>query len=225
MRLVGDDDDVAAIGEHGHLRLALPQPELVDQREDVAVVGAQQLAQVGGGVGVDVRLAADRAGVDERAVELIVELLAVGDHDERPPAGDEAEHLLREPQHREALACALRVPEDAELLIARRANPLERLHRRVYAEVLVVTRERLDEAAGLLAVRDEALDEIEQARRLARSPNRGLELDAATRSLSSIHFHSPNCSHGENVAPSLAAEPFERITNAFGQKSCGIVSR
>src|SRR5919108_3726576 len=143
------------------------------------MVGAKQVAQVGSGVGVDVRLAADGASVGERVVELIVELLAVRDHDECPSAGYEAEHLLCEPQHREALACALRVPKDAELLIARRANPLERLHRRVYAEILVVTRERLDETAGLLAVRDEAFDEIEQARRLARAANCSLELDAA----------------------------------------------
>ena len=68
-------------------------------------------------------------------------------------------------------------------LLAGRADPLERLHRRVHPEVLVVARERLDEAARLLAVGDEALDEIEQARRLARPPDRRLELDAAARPL------------------------------------------
>ena len=42
---------------------------------------------------------------------------------------------------------------------------------------------------------------------------------------SSIRFHSPKRSHGANVAPTFVSEPFERITSAFGVKSCGIVSR
>ena len=42
VRLVGDDDDVGAVGEH-RVRLALLGAELLDQREDVAVVLAEQL--------------------------------------------------------------------------------------------------------------------------------------------------------------------------------------
>ena len=61
---------------------------------------------------VNVCLAADCAGVDERVVELVVELLPIRHHHESPAAGDEANHLLREPEHRKAFARALRVPED-----------------------------------------------------------------------------------------------------------------
>lgn len=102
-------------------------------------------------------------------MKLVVGLLAVGHHHERPSSGHPAENLLCEPEHGEALARPLGVPEDAELLPLGGADPLEGLQRGVHAEVLVVARERLDEATRLLVVGDEALNEIEQPRRLARS--------------------------------------------------------
>ena len=56
----------------------------------------------------------DDAGVAEVLVDLVVQLVPVGDDDEGPVAGDLPQDLLREEDHREALAAALRVPEDAE---------------------------------------------------------------------------------------------------------------
>ena len=44
VRLVGDDDDVRAIREHRHRGLAGCLTELVDQREDVAVIAGEQRA-------------------------------------------------------------------------------------------------------------------------------------------------------------------------------------
>ena len=48
------------------------------------------------------------------ARDLFVEFLAVRDDDEGPVATEPTQHLLCEHHHRQALAAALRVPEDAE---------------------------------------------------------------------------------------------------------------
>ena len=54
----------------------------------------------------------------EGLVDLLVQLVAVGDDHEGPVAGELAQDLLGEEDHREAFAAALRVPEDAELALA-----------------------------------------------------------------------------------------------------------
>jgi len=61
-------------------------------------------------------------------MQLNVQLGAVGDHHERPTTLQQPQHLLREPQHRQALARPLRVPEHTELpaLFARRV-PVDRV--------------------------------------------------------------------------------------------------
>ena len=179
--LVGDDDDVGPVGQDRHGRLAgvLVEPELVDQREHVPVVGGEQLTEVLGVLGVDLGGIGDGAGVGELAVELEVELGAVGDHHERPRPGDAAEHLLGEPQHRQALAGALRVPEHAEALLAGGPDPVEVLDGGVDAEVLVVAGDDLDRPARPFHVGDEVLDQVEQLVLRARPPDGGLEGDDA----------------------------------------------
>ena len=101
VRFVGDDDDVGAVREHRVL-LALLGPELLDQREDVAVVLAQQLPQVLDRRRAHVLLARRRAAANSlwtwsssssRSVTI----------DEGPVAGHRAQHLLREEHHRELL--------------------------------------------------------------------------------------------------------------------------
>ena len=88
MRLVGDDDNVGAVREHGHRLLALARLELLDQREDVAVVSAEQLPQMSDGGGMHLRLRRHSPGVSELAVKLVIQLLAVGNHHERPCTRD-----------------------------------------------------------------------------------------------------------------------------------------
>ena len=136
VRLVGEHDHVGPVAEH------LRRLELVDQREDVAVVAAQQLAQVRAARGVAlVALGlAHRAGGLEGLGDLVVQLHAVGDDHEGPVARHLAQHLLREEDHREALAAALRVPEDAAAPVARLARLEHRGDGVVHAEELVVLR-------------------------------------------------------------------------------------
>ena len=77
MRLVGDDDDVVALG----VRRAGVHVELLDQRKDVCLVLGQEMAQVssvGRSAGVAVVIYHVAAG--EGLVDLAVEVVAVGQH-------------------------------------------------------------------------------------------------------------------------------------------------
>ena len=103
-----DDDVVALAVGLGH-RLV----ELVDQAEDEAVVPAQDLLQLLARAGAR-RLLVRHAAADERAPDLVVQVLAVGHHQEGEVAGHDAAHLLGEERHRVGLAAALRVPEHAQ---------------------------------------------------------------------------------------------------------------
>ena len=85
--------------------------ELLDQREHIPVVLAQQLPQMGRRSGVDLLAGGDHPRVGELLVQLLVEFLAVGHQHESPAAGLLAQHLLSEPQHRQRLARPLSVPE------------------------------------------------------------------------------------------------------------------
>ena len=133
--LVGDDDDVVALRQHRHPPALLGRDELVDQREHISVVLAQQLAQMGRCLGVNLLSGGDPPGVGEVAIELFVEFLAVGDQHEGPAAGLLAQYLLGEPQHRQRLARPLRVPEHAEPALALLQLP-QRLQRVVHPKEL-----------------------------------------------------------------------------------------
>ena len=114
MRLVGDDDDVAAGRQH-RIDFAARSPELLDEGEDVALVAAQQLLQVLAalrlhGLAQLRELPARREG----SGDLVVEFGPVGDDEKRPVARLLAQNLSGEEQHGKALARALRMPEDAE---------------------------------------------------------------------------------------------------------------
>ena len=87
MGLVGDDHDVVALRQNRHLLAFLGRDELVDQREDVAVVLAEQRAQMGRVLSVDLLAGGDHSGVGKVPIELLVELLAVCDQHEGPVAG------------------------------------------------------------------------------------------------------------------------------------------
>ena len=105
MRFISDDDDVRPVGELG-VRLAIVSAELLNKREQVAVVfGIEKLLQMVGTLRPDVLfLLNHRAGRGEVLVDLSVEVFAVGDDEERPVAVELPMNLLREEDHREALA-------------------------------------------------------------------------------------------------------------------------
>ena len=94
VRLVGDDDDVRAVRQ---LRMSCPLlgVELLDQREDVAMILGQQLPEVLAARRLGLLLGDGAAG-HELLVDLIVQLVAVGDDDEGPVARQRAQDLLRE---------------------------------------------------------------------------------------------------------------------------------
>src|SRR5439155_17399523 len=94
--------------------------KLMDEREDVAMIPAQQLAQMRAARGVAlVALGlAYRAGGLERLRDLVVQLHAVGHDHERPITRHLAQHLLREEYHRQTLAAALRLPEHTAAAMA-----------------------------------------------------------------------------------------------------------
>ena len=160
VRLVGDDDDVVArgIALAGH---DVPV-ELLDQREDVRLALRQQPAQVlsaRGPAGVAVVVHHPAAG--EGLVDLAVEVVAVGQHQEGEVAAELAMHLAGEQHHRIALAGPLGMPEDAQPALPLLAFA----HRRdgpVHAEELVVAGEDLLRFAGGIVEDDEVLDEVDE---------------------------------------------------------------
>ena len=81
--LVGDDDDVAPVREHGVAVARLGGHELLDGREDDATTAdAEPLAQVGPISGLDGILAQQVAAAGEGSEELVVQVVPVGDHDD-----------------------------------------------------------------------------------------------------------------------------------------------
>ena len=112
--LVGHHDHVAAAREL-RVDLARRRVELLNQREQVAVVLTEQLPQVRAAAGPHGLLRfLHGAGAREGGVDLLVELVAVGDDQETPVARHLAQHLAREEHHAQTLARALGVPEHAE---------------------------------------------------------------------------------------------------------------
>ena len=94
--------------------------ELVDDGEHHAAAGDRELgAQVGAVGGLHRRLPQQVAAAGERAEELVVEVVAVGDHDDRrvrhPRVEDDPPRVER---HRQALARALSVPDNANPPVA-----------------------------------------------------------------------------------------------------------
>jgi hypothetical protein len=133
VRFVGDHDDVAALRERRvPACLALPdrqaggrqvapllREELVDGREDQAAgCHREQLAQVRA-ARLHRRLGQQLLAAREGAEGLVVEIVAVGEHDEGRVAHRRLAHDAPGVEgHRQALARALRVPHDAHAPVA-----------------------------------------------------------------------------------------------------------
>ena len=120
VRLVGDDDDVAPVREHRMPVASLLGEELLDGREHHAAGGDGELrAQIGAVGGLHRRLAQQVAAAREGAEELVVEVVAVGEHDDRRVLHRRVQdHAAGIEGHRQALARALRVPDDADAPVA-----------------------------------------------------------------------------------------------------------
>ena len=94
--------------------------ELVHGGEDNAPRRhAQQFAQIGAVFGLPRLLAQELAAAGEGAEELVVEVVAVGEDDERGVLhGGVQDDAPGVEGHGQALAAALRVPDDANALVA-----------------------------------------------------------------------------------------------------------
>ena len=158
VRLVHHHDHVAAVAQ----RLVAVH-ELLHRREYDAIGLApdEQVLQVLAALGVHGLLAQESLAASELPVELVVQVVTVGDdHDGR--AVQPLLQKVREEDHRERLARALRVPEHADLAIA-----CHRLHgavgRLAHREVLVVPSEYLHNALGRVVKADEVVHDVDEA--------------------------------------------------------------
>ena len=120
VRLVGDHHDVAAVGQQ---RVPVPfllGEELLDRGEDHAARCDGELRpQVRAARGLRRRLAQEVAAPGEGAEELVVEIVAIGEHDDGGIAhGGLADDAAGVERHGQALARALGVPDDADAAVA-----------------------------------------------------------------------------------------------------------
>ena len=136
VRLIDHHHDVLAVGERGGFLL-----ELLHRGEDDAVGAAARdlLCKIGSALCLHGRLAQKVRAFGELREQLRVEVVAVGDHHD----GGAVELLfekMSQKHHRERLARALRVPENAALAVAADSlvHALESL---VHREVLMVASE------------------------------------------------------------------------------------
>ena len=164
----------------------------------------QLLAQIRAALGLHRRLPQQVVAAREGREQLVVEVVAVGDHDDGrvfhrrvqdQPPGIEG--------HRQALARALRVPDDADPLVARLAagavageigagrllgfrreigGPQRLLDRDIDRVELVISRDLLRErAAAEILEHNEMADEIEKPARLEHAGEHDLQFGQARR--------------------------------------------
>ncbi len=129
VRLVGHDDHVAAVGQHREALFPAFGRELLDRREDDPARGPrQQTLQIFAALGLLGVLAEKVLAEAECRGELVVQVVAVGQHDDRRVR--KLRRLNRQPgeeRHQEALSRSLRVPDHADLAVAVRTARIDRL--------------------------------------------------------------------------------------------------
>ena len=104
----------------------------------------------------------DGLGIGEVFVDLVVEVVAIGDDEEGPVTGNFTQDFLAEEDHGVAFAAALGVPEDAEfaLVVLDFADGLDGL---VDAEELVVFGDDFDKRAFSGIEKGVVFDEVEES--------------------------------------------------------------
>ena len=162
MRLVGDHDDVPAVGQGRVFGLPAFGSELLDGREHHAPGGAgQDPLQVLSAIGLLRGLTKEVLARGESAEELIVEVVAVGDDDDggvlHRRVGDD---LSRVEGHDEALAGALGMPDHADAPVALGARSGDRtLDRVAHGMELVIPGHDLDQTRARVLEHGEVADQ------------------------------------------------------------------
>ena len=119
-----------------------------------------------------------RAAAGEGLVDLVVEVVAIGQHQESEVAPEPAVHLAGEHHHRVALARPLGVPEHAEPALPRPAFA-NRLDGAVHAEELVVAGEDLPQFVRRVVEDDEVLHQVHEIVLVADALEQRLHVDRA----------------------------------------------
>jgi hypothetical protein len=120
VRFVGDDDDVAPLREHGMPVALLFGQEFLDGGKDHAARRhGEPGTQIGAVGGLHRRLAQEVLAAREGAEELIVQVIAIGEDDDRGVRHQRlADHTPGIESHGQALARALRMPDHADAPVA-----------------------------------------------------------------------------------------------------------
>lgn len=155
--LVHHHDDVVPAGQE---RVFLPFgiAEFLNQCKDDSLVLTQELSHLFAVLGLCRLVFLDRAGTEEIAVDLAVQIIAVGDDHKGEIAGLLAEDLADVKDHGKAFARTLSVPEHTQFALLFLVL-LKRFIGIVYADELVVLG---DDLLRFMVVDDKVLDVVQQ---------------------------------------------------------------
>ena len=165
MRLVGDDDDIAAVGQNRIIGCAGFRRELLQGREDHAAGWAiQQFPQMVAVLGLKRGLAQQVLAHAEGREQLVVEIVAVGQHHQRRIFHRRMlDDLAGIKSHQQALARALRVPDHPDFAVAAGRRRRQRAgHRAAHGMELMIAGEDFDDIAPGVAEDDKILEDIEE---------------------------------------------------------------
>ena len=175
MGLISDDDHVAAVGEHRVGVTVLAGREFLQRGEDDPARGSsQQPTKIVSSRCLHRGFRQDLRGREHLTIELVIEVVAVGDEHEGGVGHARVTHELGGVEdHLKALAGALGVPHHATTLVPTGAGGTYRgLHSGVDGPVLVVLRDAFDDGAAplpgrlvgdrLVRVDDEVAQDVEE---------------------------------------------------------------
>jgi hypothetical protein len=123
VRFVGNDDDVAPVGQQRMLAALFIGKEFLDGGEHHAAAGdVEQLAQMFPALRLNRYLAEQLLAKGERVEKLVVQIVAVGEHDDGGILHCRVLHDFSDVEnHRKTFAAPLRVPDDTRPLVTRDA--------------------------------------------------------------------------------------------------------
>ncbi len=132
----------------------------MNQREDQTLIAPQKVAHFPGVFGSRCFVFADGVRIEKVAINLTVEVFAVGDDNKRIVARIFMEHLAGKEDHRKTFSRSLRMPENAKLAVLVFAC-FKRRNRLVHTDELMVLRYNL---VGVSMIQNKIFDIVQKAR-------------------------------------------------------------